>query len=502
MDEQQDNRDDDDGGGGINLEVVRSYMAFAGRALKARKPLFIGLLVVGLALTITIAKYLPRTYSCTTVLMTVSNAVLDSDRGPNPLTGAQGLIMRHENLEALIKDTDLKKKYWARRPALLGVKDDLIKAVFGEMDDRTLTAVLVGTLESRLSVEVEDREDTLTISVDWSDPATCAELAEAAKERFLKIRHKAEISAFQEKMGILDTHASKMREEIDTLAAQIKADLQAKQQQRAAEYGKANAAAGAGKPAPVAMPRLVAPSKPVTDEQLPELRERLTSLKARLSGAENDRQARMRDEQGKLAELKLRFTPNHPQVITQEERVGMVSQVSSELALMRSEVGDLESQIRQREAMMKTGSAAGTPGAAGRAAASDSTTSAALPYDILTLLDEKDADPAMSAQISGAVVRYGSLRDDVRGAKLALDTAQAAFNHRYQVVIPVEAPSKPIKPKVPMVVGIGLFLSLLVALLVPILLELRRDVLVERWQVDHFQLPVLAELRLPEKREE
>jgi len=43
---------------------------------------------------------------------------------------------------------------------------------------------------------------------------------------------------------------------------------------------------------------------------------------------------------------------------------------------------------------------------------------------------------------------------------------------------------------------------LLVALLVPILLELRRDVLVERWQVDHFQLPVLAELRLPEKREE
>jgi uncharacterized protein involved in exopolysaccharide biosynthesis len=498
MDEQQEDNQDD-GGGGINLDVVRSYLAFAGRALKARKPLFIGLLVVGLALTVAVAKYLPRTYSCTTVLMTVSNAVLDSDRGPNPLTGAQGLIMRHENLEALIKDVDLKKKYWARRPALLGLKDRLIKAAFGEMDDRTLTAVLVGTLESRLVVEVEDREDTLTISVDWSDPATCAELAEAAKERFLKIRHKAEISAFQEKMAILDTHASKMREEIDTLAAQIKADLQGKQQQRAAEVSKAVAA---GKPPPVAMPRIVAPSKPVTDEQLPELRERLTSLKARLSGAENDRQARMRDEQGKLAELKLRFTPNHPQVITQEERVGMASQVSSELALMRSEVGDLESQIRQREAMMKTGSAAGTAGGVARAVAADAPTAQALPYDILSLLDEKDADPAMSAQISGAVVRYGSLRDDVRGAKLALDTAQAAFNHRYQVVIPVEAPSKPIKPKVPMVVGIGFFLSLLVALLVPIILELRRDVLVERWQVDHFQLPVLAELRLPEKREE
>ncbi len=502
MDEQPEDTRDDDGGGGINLDVLRSYLAFAGRALKAHKPLLIGLLAVGLALTIAVAKYLPRTYSCTTVLMTVSNAVLDSDRGPNPLTGAQGLIMRHENLEALIKDTDLKKKYWQRRPDLLSVKDNLIKAAFGEMDDKTLTAVLVGTLESRISIDVEDRKDTLTISVEWSDPATCAELAEATKERFLKIRHKAEISAFQEKMGILDTHASKMREEIDMLAAQIKADLQGKQQARAAELGKASAAAGAGKPAPVVMPRVAAPTKPVADEQLPELRERLTALRARLGGVENDRQARMRDEQSKLAELKLRFTPNHPQVMTQEERLGMASQVSSELALMRSEASDLESQIRQREAMMRTGSAAGTPGAAARAAAGDSPTSAALPYDILTLLDEKDADPAMSAQISGAVVRYGSLRDDVRGAKLALDTAQAAFNHRYQVVIPVEAPNRPTKPKVPMVVGIGLFLTLLVGLLVPVLLELRRDVLVERWQVDHFQLPVLAELRLPEKREE
>jgi hypothetical protein len=116
-------------------------------------------------------------------------------------------------------------------------------------------------------------------------------------------------------------------------------------------------------------------------------------------------------------------------------------------------------------------------------------------------LDEEDADPALAAQISGAVVRYGSLRDDVRGAKLSLDTAQAAFNHRYQVVIPVEAPNRPSKPQLGVVAGAGLALTLLLALILPVLLELRRDVLVERWQIDHFQLPVLAELRLPEKRE-
>lgn len=494
--------DQDEGGGGINREVIKSYVAFVGRALKSRKPLIAIVFVVGVVLTVLVAKYLPRTYSCTTVLMTVSNDVLDSDRGPNPLNGAQGLIMRHENLEGVIKDTGLKKKYWERRPPLMALKDKLIRSVFGPMDDKTLTSVLVGTLETKLKIEVEDQEDTLSISVDWSDPATTAEVAEATKERFLKLRHKAEISAFQEKMAILDTHASKLRDEIDVLADQMKARIQAKRDEMTAELKAGRSTSSETVKASPVLTRMLAPKKPVSDAQLPELRERLSALKAKLSSVENDRNTRMRDEQSKLSELKLRFTPNHPQVITQEERVGMASQVSSELALMRAEVSDLESQIRQREAMVKTGTSTGMPGSGRAVASSSAGASEPLPADILNLIDDEDADPALAAQISGAVVRYGSLRDDVRGAKLALDTAQAAFNHRYQVVIPVEAPDKPIKPKVPVVAGAGIFLSLLLALLLPILLELRRDVLVERWQVDHFQLPVLAELRLPEKREE
>jgi hypothetical protein len=494
---------DEGGGAGFNPELIKSYAAFAGRAIKARRALMGLVFGVGVVLTYLAFKYLPRTYNCTTVLMTVSNEVLDSDRG-NPLTGAVGLIMRHENLEGLINDTNLKKTYWARRPPLLAVKDSLIQSLFGEMDDKTKTQVLIGTLETKLKVEVDDKDDTLSIGVDWSDAATTAELAEAAKNRFLRMRHKAEISAFQEKMAILDTHASRLREEIDSLAEQMRADLQAKREARAAELK----ASGAKLPPADARPsqavmRLLAPKKPLTDEQLPQLRERLAAQKAKLTASESERSSRMREEQAKLDELKLRFTPNHPQVITQQERVGMSGQVSSELALLRVEVADMESQVRQREAMSKTNSAGGTsmsarvPGTLAEA----TTLNAPLPLDVLTLLDEKDADPALSAQVSGAVVRYGSLRDDVRGAKLALDTAQAAFNHRYQVVIPVEKPGKPTKPKTLVVFGAGLAVTILIMLILPILLELRRDLLIERWQVDHFQLPVLGELRLPEKRE-
>lgn len=173
----------------------------------------------------------------------------------------------------------------------------------------------------------------------------------------------------------------------------------------------------------------------------------------------------------------------------------MASQVSSELAMTRGEVSDLEAQIRQREATMKVGQPAGaTGGTASGAGAGDT---GALPTEILGLLDQPEVDPAMSAQMSGAIARYGSLRDEVRGSKLALDTAQAAFNHRYQIVTPVEEPNRPTKPKVPVIYGVGIALSLLIAFLLPLLLELKRDVLVERWQVQGFQLPVLAELRLP-----
>ncbi len=490
---EDDSEDNGEGGrGGLNAEVVRSYIAFARRAARAHK-LMIGLvLAIGLVLTVLIVRLVPKTYTVTTVLMAVETTVLDGDHGgPRSWAGAEGLILRHENLEALIKGTGLLKKYEPRRPTLLKLKDKIIESAFGPMDDKTLMTVLVGTLESRLTVALE--KDTLEITVSWSDAATAAELAEAAKDGFLEMRHRAEISAFQEKMGILDSHASKLREEIDALAIQLNESLHAKAAEKAAALNKD--AAGASKGGGLALLGLRHRAA-ISDDQLPELREKLAAMKQKLAAAETDRTNRLSTERAKLDELKVKFTPNHPQVMAQEERLGIASQVPSDLALLRSETADMDAQIRQREAMAKTGQMLPGLGAvATRAPAS----AEPLPSEILSLLDREDADPAVSAQMSGAVIRYGALRDEVRGAKMALDTAQAAFNHRYQVVIPVEVPSKHAKPNLAVVGGACIFLFLLIALALPIVLELRRGVLVERWQVDHFQLPVLAELRLPER---
>ena len=489
--EEENDGEEQGGGAGFNPEVLRSYLKFARAALKARRAISAILIVSVLALTGLTVKYFPKTYSCTTSLMAVENAVLDQNGGSRPLVAAQGLLLRHENLEQLIKDTNLVETYSKRRPPLLALKDKVSAALRGKMDRKTTTAVLVGTLETRLKVEVKD--SVLEITADWNDPVTCAELATAIRDEFLKLRHTAEISAFQEKIEILDVHATELRTEIGALAEQMKSALAARAEEVVRDNDK-KAADDDKAPAPRRTASAAKPAGP--DEATVELKKRLAEAKQQLSVAEGIRSQRIAAEQAKVDDLKLRFTPSHPQVITQEERLAMASDVPSQLALLRSDVADLDAQVRQREGLApapKHSATAVTPEA--RHAAS----TALLPADILRLLEREDVDPALGAQMSSAVMRYSSLMDGVRGSKLALDTAQAAFKHRYQVVIPAEEPRYPTKPKPAIIIGVGAFLALLLALIVPILLELRRGVIVERWQVDLLQLPVLGELKLPPK---
>ena len=64
-------------------------------------------------------------------------------------------------------------------------------------------------------------------------------------------------------------------------------------------------------------------------------------------------------------------------------------------------------------------------------------------------------------------------------------------------MVPTEVPATPSKPAVPKVAAMAIFAALLFALMVPILLELKTGLIVERWQVHQLQLPLLAEVSLP-----
>src|SRR6478752_4733500 len=107
--------DDADSGdaGGAKLDL-RSYLAFAKRAVRKRWIVSVAVALAGLGLTILALIYLPKTYSCSTVLMTLGSTVLDGRDGSNALAGAVDLIQRHENLEMIIRETGLVRKAEAR----------------------------------------------------------------------------------------------------------------------------------------------------------------------------------------------------------------------------------------------------------------------------------------------------------------------------------------------------------------------------------------------------
>jgi uncharacterized protein involved in exopolysaccharide biosynthesis len=497
MADESDN-DEDAGGGGINIETVRSYLAFARRALRQRLALLASVFSIGLLLTFAVYRWFPRTFVCKTVILGQGEQVLEGNGNSRPFAGAADLILRHDNLEAIIRETGLIKKVEQRRPALPALKAHVLGKFSGgaKPDEEDVIAGLVGTLETKIQVEVDG--STLAITVDWTDGKTAAELAEAARESYLKTRHTSELSAFQEKMAILDGHATRLRQEVEALAQQIRS-----MHEENVSKAKASAAAAIASAPPSAPPpsRRVVRVTETSDPELPELREKLAAQKRKLADLSGERERRMREQQAKIDELKLKLAPSHPEVLTAEQKLALIEQEPSEVALLRAEIHNLQGDIEQREA---SGGHRETVLGAGRGAnpAGPAHEPELLPTEIVRLLDAPDTDPVLGAQLSGAIRKYSSLRDDLRSSRIDLDTAQAAFNHRYRLIVPADVPTKPTKPKGAVLLGGGMFASLLLALLLPILAELRRGVIIERWQVQSLALPVLGELRLPPRPKE
>ncbi len=481
------------GGGGSDPELVKSYVRFVRRAIRAHRGVSAIVVLVGAVLTVLAYKYLPRTYTCTTVLMVEGNQVLEGAYGgQNALPAAESLILRHDNLESIVHDTGLVKKFHAHRPPLLALKDRLQAALFGELSEDAETAALVGTLENKISVK--PATGTLTVSVDWADARTASDLADAARESFVRNRHVAEMSAFEEKLTILDGHASSLRDEIETLAKQAR-DMLSEREKNVRAARSASSASGLTADAAPGVARARPKVADGEDTEGPRLREELDEKKKKLADYDRDHEQRVQAERAKLEDLKLKLTPMHPEVATEQRRLAALEQEPSEISLLRSEVGSLEGELRQRDLLSRHGPGSGGPRSAGTPAAGAGVDP--LPGDIVQLLDVSQLDPALAAQLSSAVSKYAALRDDIRTGRIQFDTAQAAFNFRYKVVVPAEPPKSPAKPKAAVVIGGGAAVSLLLALLLPLVFELGTGLVIERWQVAATRIPVLADLRLP-----
>jgi uncharacterized protein involved in exopolysaccharide biosynthesis len=474
-------------------ELVKSYAAFFKRAVRYRRLLCASVFLLVSAGAILISIVLPRAYHCESRLMVQGTGPLDSRREDvGRLEGARNAITRRENLQQIVKEADLVRDWDLSRPVLLKTKDRLMEMVSGPVSEEAKLNRLADMVDNRLNAEVKD--SALTVGVDWPNGQAAARIVDAAQQIFIQSRHAVEVAIVQEKISILDEHAKKLGEEINQLAEQI----QRAREDQIAQLTKTAKEANAD-PAPAAAPaqprRVARAAEP--DEQLPILKDELEAKKKELGELEAERDHRLRDAESRLAELKLHFTNNHPQVNTQEQVVESLSHEAPRVTGLKADVQELETEIKQRQAAAR-GEVVAVGGGGPSPSGSRGAPPEALPPNVLKALESGvGVDPTIQTQLSSAVFKYGSLREAVRNSLIELDTAQAAFNLRYKVIAPPVAPSAPFKPKVPQIIGGGIFLALLLAIIIPVLLELRTGLIVERWQLQQLDLPVLAELHLP-----
>jgi hypothetical protein len=494
VDDEYDSDNDEHEGSGLRTDLLASYLAFGIRAVSRRRYLVAAVFLSVIGLTVAVVALWPRTYRCESKLMIAQNRVLETrgDDWNEAFRGAGDVILRRENLEAIIKQADLVRLWNERRVFVLRLKDAVMEKVRGKPTEKEVMEGLVWTLGNKLSAE--NVAAALTITAEWPDAETASRIVQAAEDNFLESRHVTEVSTYSEYISILESHAETIRSEVDTIAAQIR---KLRGEKVAAAETRAGAKASTAL-LPVmrrAIPRAAA--EPV-DEELPRMKADVEAKKRAIAELEDLRTRRLMESQAKLAELQTRYTSAHPAVLDAQQTILSLSRESPQVTALRGELRDLEGRVQHQAVADQAATGSGT-GYLTTTAAGAAPAPGLLPTEIMSLMEETsdDLDPAVAAQLRYAVDKYSALRSQISSARIDLDTAQAAFKHRYKIVVPPEVPQKALKPKIPLIVGAGIASAIFLALLVAIAAELRSGRIVERWQVQQLALPVLAELQFP-----
>jgi hypothetical protein len=286
-------------------------------------------------------------------------------------------------------------------------------------------------------------------------------------------RHVTDTGLISESISILEGHLAAARQEVDAAMTVARG-----KRQEAARSGAAFV------PYPSFAPQASLGSG---DQELLRLRVLLEAKRRAVRDLEEFRQRRLGELQAQLAEQKAVYAESHPVILNLRQSVDALGQDSPQLASLRREQQELETQY-----------------AAKGGKASDFESAGAEPRFIPAIIaPERDSrenrDPAedyAQSRLSAAITRYNTLVDRMANARMELDAARAAFKYRYMVVEPPRPPQKPLGgAKTMAMLAAGLLAAFLLAIAVAVAAEARAGLIVQSWQVERaLGLRVLAEL--------
>jgi hypothetical protein len=449
---------------------VRRYAGFSLGSVR-RRPVLFALVSCGMvSLAAGALAVLPRTYEVESKLLAQRNSGLAvrSDTNPldQPTKAAAETIMRRDNLQALVRQTDLVQEWPKRRAPLLRVKDWLLRKLGRAPSDEDLTEGLTDFLQKNFTVWTTPDNTTVTLKVHWPDPLMAYRLVDAAEQNFIEKRHVLEVATIAEQISILEGHAANLKNAIETQVAELQ--------------GLREGAAPKGRRSTSPRPRARA-----VDPEVLNLRVMLDGKRRAIADLEESRRRHFTELQTRLAEQRAVYAENHPMLRDLQRSIESLRQESPQLATLRQEERELRRQLSERP----DGGEGAMPGAPN------------IPADLFRAFspDEDSSVEYARAQLQYAAQQYAAMRGRIDTARIDFDTARAAFKYRYSVVTPPQVPRGPIKPKVPLVLAAALIAGLVLALFATTFADLRAGVVLRRWQLEDLlgQSAPIVDLRVP-----
>ncbi len=494
------------------VRQVIHYAGFTCRAVWRRKILVIVSFLLTFSMIAAATRLAPRTYHIEVTLLTQHSIIIASLTNPArvipydvyaPTRAAAEMVLRRDNIIALIRQTDLMNEWDRTRPPLLRLYDGWNARIRGHAPsaDEKLDN-LVDQIERRMSVSTDPGSDGLvTISLDWPDPGSGYQLVERARQSFLQARSVSETQAITEALKLLEGYATTLRADLQTTLDELARtrSLALSQQATMPRLARRSGpiarvldiADSAGGATADQDDQLVDPGT-LADPRLGRLKNAATTKRSELARLESEQKRKLDQLQAQLSVASTIYTPNHPTVQSLQQSVAALRHDSPQIVLLRHDLDELEGQADEQAALAAERLIRATirqhvarPRKPASAPPNVAPTTPA-PTDMPNLPGGARPDAVVefaTARLRTQLNQLHGVLERTDTARIELEIAKGAFKHRYSVVSPAEQPSNPTFPNTSRILIAGFVASLIFALAAAVAADISGRRILEAWQL-------------------
>lgn len=457
--------------------MLRNQAQFVLRSIQRHRLLGAGAFALCLSLAIGAAVFLPRRYQASVTLLSQPTSVMAALTSPYggmgtddaPTLAARERVLSRESMQKIVAQTGLVEHWKRTRNPVLRVKDAVLQLLTGAWTEDLWSEIIVGTLEQRLLVSAND--GVVEISVTWPDALMARRIVEAAQQGFVESRHVGEQAAMNEAVGILEQHAAQTEDHIEEALENLRQVVAERARGDAKSRELAYSRSG---------PRKARKTGKASPQEVAQLKFMLQSKQRAIANLEERKRQQVADLQAALDQQYVVFNRSSPAISELERKVSLAKRDAPQLQALKHDEAELKQLIEDKGGKVPDGK---------DAVASKNTDITGMVNDatLVSLPAELERDPAITVaqeQLRVQLSRYQDLLMRIEAARIAVDTARAAFKYRFYAIKPAQTPKVPLSPNVLVLLLAGMLAGVAFAFAATASLDVWRRTLVENWQIE------------------